>query len=66
MEFIVYRTESTKLRYATFETYSTIKYNDDSHYATRSLMNKKSFEEIEGVKRKRNENKIRGNSAPFL
>jgi hypothetical protein len=29
-------------------------------------MNRKSFEEIEGVKRKRNENKIRGNSAPFL
>ena len=28
-------------------------------------MNRKSFEEIEVLKRKRNENEIRGNSAPF-
>lgn len=28
-------------------------------------MNRKSFEEIEVVKRKKNENEIRGNSAPF-
>jgi hypothetical protein len=29
-------------------------------------MNRKSFEEIEGGKRNRNENEIRGNSAPFV
>jgi len=43
-----------------------VKYNGDSHYTARSLMNRKSFEEIEGVKRKRNENEIRGKFAPFL